>query len=41
MDGVDVGRGAVVRAAIIDKGARIAAGVRIGVTPRKTCVASR
>ena len=33
MDGVDVGRGAVVRRAIIDKGTRIAPGVRIGIDP--------
>jgi glucose-1-phosphate adenylyltransferase len=31
MQGVDVGRGAVVRRAIVDKNVRIAAGVEIGV----------
>ena len=31
MHGVDVGRGAVVRRAIVDKNVRIAAGAQIGV----------
>jgi glucose-1-phosphate adenylyltransferase len=33
LDGVDVGRGAVVRRAIIDKGVRIPEGVQVGVDP--------
>ena len=33
MHGVEVGRGAVVRSAIIDKEVRIAPGVQIGVDP--------
>ena len=34
MDGVDVGREAVVRRAILDKNVRIAPGARIGVDPK-------
>jgi glucose-1-phosphate adenylyltransferase len=33
MHGVDVGRGAVVRNAIVDKNVRIAEGARVGVDP--------
>jgi glucose-1-phosphate adenylyltransferase len=33
MHGADVGRGAIVRNAIVDKNARIAPGARIGVDP--------
>ncbi|MGH7922778.1 MAG: glucose-1-phosphate adenylyltransferase [Candidatus Dormibacteraceae bacterium] len=35
MDGVQVGRGAIVRDAIIDKNVRIAPGARIGVDPKQ------
>jgi glucose-1-phosphate adenylyltransferase len=35
MHGVDVGRGAIVRNAIVDKNARIAPGARIGVDPEE------
>ena len=35
MQGVDVGRGAVVRRAILDKNVRVAPGARIGVDPAR------
>jgi glucose-1-phosphate adenylyltransferase len=35
MHGVDVGRGAIIRNAIVDKNARIAPGARIGVDPEE------
>jgi glucose-1-phosphate adenylyltransferase len=35
MDEVDVGRGAIVRRAIIDKGVKVPPGVHIGVNPEQ------